>query len=354
MAGLRPRWVTSLKRKPGNGRISPRSAPGRNAGSRSHTPGTLKTLQPYTVLPPFRDPYGHPSESGLNLRPTRGSMEPSTYQGAPVQTTTIGYAQIRPRFGDREANHATIRRMAELGKHADLLVFPELCTSGYDFRDREELASLAEPFKTGPSSQLAKELAIQRRATIVIGYPEDAGDLFFNSCVLAMPDGGMANYRKLHLFSRESRIFAPGDGPPPVIDTPAGRVGLMICLDWLFPEAARVLALAGAQVIAHPSNLVMPHCQKAMVTRSLENGVFSITANRIGTESRTDRSLTFTGASQVIGPRGQRLISAPTDEEHLGLVEIDPATADDKMITEENHLLNDIRVCCEYYGKEGE
>jgi predicted amidohydrolase len=256
----------------------------------------------------------------------------------------VGYAQFRPHFGETEANHATIRRMAEVGKHADLLVFPELCTSGYDFRDRDELASLAEPFETGPTSQLAKALAVQRRTTIVIGYPEQAGDQLFNSCVLALPDGSMTNYRKLHLFSRESRIFAPGDAAPPVIETPAGTVGLMICLDWLFPEAARVLALAGTQIIAHPSNLVLPHCQKAMVTRSLENGVYSITANRIGTESRTDRSLTFTGASQVIGPRGERLISAPSDEEHVGLVEIDPARADDKMITEENHLLEDRRL----------
>jgi predicted amidohydrolase len=260
-----------------------------------------------------------------------------------VQNKTMGYAQFAPEFGDREDNHTIIRRMAEEGKAADLLVFPELCTSGYDFRDQVELASLAEPFETGPTSLLAKELANSHQTTLVIGYPEAAGDVYYNSCVLAAPDGTTANYRKLHLFSRESKIFAPGDAPPPVIDTPAGRVGLMICLDWLFPEAARILALGGAQILAHPSNLVLPHCQQAMVTRSLENGVFSITANRIGTEARTDRSLTFTGDSQVLDNRGRMLVSAPTDAEHLGLVEVDPARADDKMITEENHLLEDRR-----------
>lgn len=266
-------------------------------------------------------------------------------------TKTIGYAQFEPRFGNRMANYAAIKHLAEEGKAADLLVFPELCVSGYDFRDREELASLAEPFEQGPTSLVSKELAETHQTTIVIGYPESAGTHIYNSCVLATPDGTLANYRKPHLFSRESRIFTPGDAPPPVIDTPAGKVGLMICLDWLFPEAARILALNGAQIIAHPSNLVLPHCQQAMVTRSLENGVFSITANRIGTEERTDRSLTFTGASQVLGPRGERLASAPTDAEHLGLAEVDVAKADDKMITEENHLLGDRRP--ELYGRLG-
>lgn len=256
---------------------------------------------------------------------------------------TVGYSQFEPVFGKPKTNHATIRRMADEGKAADLLVFPELCTSGYDFIDRDELASLAEPFPTGPTSLLARELAAEYKTTLVIGYPESAGGLFYNSCVLASPDGTLANYRKLHLFSRESKIFAPGDAHPPVIDTSAGKVGLMICLDWLFPEAARILALGGAQILAHPSNLILPHCQKAMVTRSIENGVFSITANRIGTEARTDRSLTFTGASQVLDNRGRMLVSAPTDAEHLGLIEVDPARADDKMITEENHLLEDRR-----------
>ncbi len=261
-----------------------------------------------------------------------------------VMIKTIGYAQFSPVFGDREASHAIIRLMAEQAKNADLLVYPELCSSGYDFRDRDELATMAEPVETGPTSQLARELAETFETTIVIGYPEQAGDQFYNSCLLATPDGSLTNYRKLHLFSRESRIFTPGDAPPPVVSTPAGRVGLMICLDWLFPEVARHLALAGAQIIAHPSNLVLSHCQQVMFARSMENGVFSITANRWGTEARTDRTLTFTGASQVLDNRGRQLVSAPADVRHLGLVCANVELADNKMITENNHLLDDRRT----------
>jgi predicted amidohydrolase len=159
--------------------------------------------------------------------------------------------------------------------------------------------------------------------------------------MLATPDGELHNYRKIHLFSRETELFERGDAPPPVINTPAGRVGLMICFDWFFPETARLLALAGAQIIAHPSNLVLQFCQKAMYARSVENRVFTITANRVGAEERVGRRLVFTGASQVLDPKGNTLVSASDDGNHAGLCTIDPSTADDKQVTPHNHLFRD-------------
>ncbi|MBD3167349.1 beta-ureidopropionase, partial [bacterium] len=108
--------------------------------------------------------------------------------------------------------------------------------------------------------------------------------------------------------------------------------------DWVYPETARLLAMEGAQIIAHPSNLVLQYCQQAMFARSVENRVFTITSNRIGTEDRAERVLTFTGASQVMNPRGERLIDAPTDSEHIGLAKVNPFDADDKKMTDYNHL----------------
>ena len=257
---------------------------------------------------------------------------------------TVGYAQMRPEFGHYEANRATLERMAAEGCRADLLVFPELALTGYDFKDAAEARAMAEAFGEGPTAETLKALAQRHQTSIVLGYPEETPENTFNSCLLALPDGRLFNYRKIHLFSRETRLFTPGDAPPPVIDTPAGRVGLMICFDWIFPETARSLALAGAQIIAHPSNLVLDYCQRAMYARSVENRVFTITANRIGSEDRAGRSLTFTGASQVLGPTGTRLVNGPETEEHLGLADVDPADADDKAITEYNDLLDDRRT----------
>lgn len=261
---------------------------------------------------------------------------------------TIGYAQFLLAFGDREANLKSVERLATSAAAADLLVFPELATTGYEFKDAQEVRKWAEPLGDGQTSALMLKLAAAHQTTLVIGYPELAGDKIYNAGMLATPEGGLHGYRKIHFFSREKVLFSPGDAPPPVIETPAGRVGLMICFDWFYPETARLLALRGAQIIAHPSNLVLPYCQRAMYARSVENRVYSITANRIGAEDRAGRKLTFTGGSQVLDIKGNVLVQAPTDQEHVGLVEIDPTLADDKRINEYNDLLNDRRA--ELYG----
>ena len=253
------------------------------------------------------------------------------------------YLQYEVAFGDWSANAATIRRLLADAPDFDLLVLPELAFSGYDFRDRDELEALAEPFHDGPTATFLRELARERNTVIVAGYAERASEGCYNSAMLVCPDGAAHNYRKIHLFNREQDVFLPGDAPPAVINTPAGRIGMMICFDWFFPETARSLALQGAQVIAHPSNLVLPWCQRAMFARSIENAVFSITANRIGTEARTDRTLTFTGASQILNTKGEALVSAPTDCEAFGIATLDPTQADCKDIAGRNDLFADRR-----------
>lgn len=261
---------------------------------------------------------------------------------------TIGFAQYHIRFGEYDRNVDTITRLAAKASDADLLVFPELGLTGYEFLDRGEVERYAEPFDAGPTSELLRRLAKKHQTTLVLGYPEYTTKGCFNSAMIAQPDGVLTNYRKLHLFSRETELFKPGDAEPPVVETPAGRVGLMICFDWFFPETARILALKGAQIIVHPSNLVLDYCQRAMYCRCVENAVFIVTANRIGTENRAGRSLTFTGASQILDVEGATLAAASADEESVQVVDIDPGRADEKGITEYNDRLRDRRV--ELYG----
>src|SRR5690606_7868619 len=100
----------------------------------------------------------------------------------------------------------------------------------------------------------------------------------------------------------------------------------------------------GAQILAHPSNLVLAFCQRAMFARCVENRVFAITANRIGTESIAGRTLTFTGASQVLDIEGNVLVSAPIDAEQVAFAEFDPSRADNKQVTAHNNLFTDRRV----------
>jgi predicted amidohydrolase len=178
----------------------------------------------------------------------------------------------------------------------------------------------------------------------VFGLAEKDGNELYNSAVLIGPEGYIGKYRKIHLFAEEKEFFQPGNMGLKVFDIGLARIGIMICFDWQFPESARVLTLMGADIICHPSNLVLPYCQKAMVTRSLENGVFTATANRIGTESRGGKDpLVFTGCSQILDNKGKTITSLGEEEVGFSVVEIDVHEARDKKVTLQNDRMGDRR-----------
>jgi predicted amidohydrolase len=253
-----------------------------------------------------------------------------------------GILQFRPQKGDVDANLKTIRRFLVRRKF-DLAVIPELATTGYNFSRREEIRALAED-RRGKSFAFMAELAAKTDGAIVWGMIEKSGRKIYNSAVLTTPEGDHHVYRKTHLFFREKLLFDPGNTGFRVFTWRKVRIGLMICFDWIFPEAARSLALAGSQIICHPSNLVMHYCQDAMVTRSLENAVYCITTNRVGTEKIPEVSLTFTGRSQMTDPKGNRLIRFGKTEEGFMAVKITPETSDIKSMNRYNDVLADRRV----------
>ncbi len=255
----------------------------------------------------------------------------------------IGYFQFKPVFGSPYKNRDIIAAALE-GLDADLIVLPELAFTGYSMTDRTSVMDLAETPGDSPSIKMLTGLCRSGHYHIVAGFSERAGEKLYNSAVLVGPDGLVAVYRKIHLFGFEAELFDPGPDAPAVYDIGGLRVGMMVCFDWFFPETSRLLALAGADVIAHPSNLVLDWCQKSMVTRCLENNLFAVTANRYGSETRNGKELTFTGGSQITAPRGIILSSAPADLDEVFIIEIDVEKARDKKITAVNHLLNDRRV----------
>jgi len=207
---------------------------------------------------------------------------------------------------------------------------------------------VAEAVPSGPTCARLGRAARESDSAIVFGIAERAGDGIYNSAVLLAPDGAAVCYRKAHLFDTETLVF-DRSGESPRLGTIAGaRIGLMICFDWRFPEMARLLALEGADLIAHPSNLVHPYCQDAMITRSLENRVYSITSSRTGSERLGGLEITFAGRSQIVSPHGERLTQADSSEECVRTVEIDPALARDKRVTARNDLFDDRRV--DLYG----
>ncbi len=254
----------------------------------------------------------------------------------------VGYYQFHPEFGLPKQNLEKVQDSLN-AVEADIIVLPELAFTGYYFEDRLELFELAEDISDSPTLKGLTKLCRVSDFHIVTGFAERYKEKIYNSALVVGPSGLVHCYRKLHLFNTEKEYFDPGDTPLSTIEIHAANVGVMICFDWVFPEVARTLALLGADMLCHPSNLVLTYCQQTMRTRSLENSVYTITANRIGTEKRPRGELTFTGQSQIVGPKGEVLESSRADEAAIIVREIDISAARDKRITEKNDLFQDRR-----------
>jgi len=258
----------------------------------------------------------------------------------------IGYVQFAPVLGDLEANLSKIERLLAAVPAADLLVLPELCSTGYGFTAAAQARDLSEEISRSRLVKLLERICANGNIHVVAGIDERDGNRLYNTSVLVGPKGHIGKYRKLHLFMNEKDIFTPGDAEPPIFDIGICKLGMLICFDWIFPEIWRVLALKGADLICHPSNLVLPgFCQRAIPVHALVNRFYVVTANRIGTEG----DLTFTGMSTIADPKGNVLAQASSDREEIGIAEMDLALARDKMMTPRNHVLNDRRP--EFYSR---
>lgn len=257
----------------------------------------------------------------------------------------VAVVQTRPVFGRvRDNVEAAVRKVQGLKVEGGVVVLPELFSTGYQFTSRDEAMEYAEDARSGYTARRLVAAAKKSSVHVVAGIAERAGGKVYNSSVLAGPEGVVGVYRKAHLFWNEKNIFTRGNTRFRVHDAGGVKLGMMICYDWLYPEAARTLALKGAHVICHPSNLVLPHCPQAMITRCLENRVYAATANRVGVEERIKGTrLKFIGSSQVVAPDGRVLVRASKDRVEARVVEIDTAQAVAKDVTPENRLFEDRR-----------
>jgi predicted amidohydrolase len=252
----------------------------------------------------------------------------------------IGFLQFSPKLGDVQGTIRAIERLLDRCDGTDILVLPELCNSGYNFTSYEQAWDTSESIERSPFIEYLESKCRLLNMHIVSGLNERDSEVLYNSAVLIGPNGYIGTYRKLHLFMNEKDFFQPGNIGLPVFDIGTCTVGMLVCFDWIFPEVWRIMALKGADLICHPSNLVLPgFAQRAIPIHALINRVYVVTANRIGTEG----DLTFTGSSTIADPKGEVLAHASQAQEELIISEFDIALARDKMITQRNHLFDDRR-----------
>jgi predicted amidohydrolase len=244
----------------------------------------------------------------------------------------VAVAQIDPKLAEPARNlEVCIARLEDASAAgAELLVLPECAIPGYVFDSLEEALPFAEEIP-GPSTEVLTAACARLGIHAVCGLLERHGDGVRNAAVLVGPDGLIGAYRKTHLpFLGVDRFVTPGDELP-VFDTPLGRIGIEICYDLRFPEVTRTLALAGADIVALPTNwptAARANAELLVPARAYENCVYVLVSNRVGRE----RTAEFCGRSQIVDPAGTRLAETDATSEELLVAEVDVELARDKSI----------------------
>jgi predicted amidohydrolase len=257
-------------------------------------------------------------------------------------TLTVGEVER-----NREACRRAIAEAAELG--AQIVVLPELANSGYVFKDRSEARACAEPLD-GPTVTEWISLARKHGLVIVGGVCEsdESAGLIFNSAVIVDGGGLRAVYRKAHLWDREQLVFEPGREPPPVVDTPHGRLSVVVCYDLEFPEWVRLAALGGVELLCAPTN--WPREPRPDGERPVEvvrvqadasmNRIFIAACDRAGTE----RGVEWVNGTVIVGPDGFPLAGpVGRDETATVIARCRLSDAQSKRVSERNDVLEDRR-----------
>jgi predicted amidohydrolase len=245
-----------------------------------------------------------------------------------MTTVRVAACQIDPTLGEVERNLDRIERAltdaAQAG--AALVVLPEAAVTGYAFASLEEALLVARQASAIAEDRLA-ELAAEREVTVICGTLEAEGDEVYNTALLLARDGRRFRYRKMHLpYLGIDRFATPGPDTPSVVEVDGVRIGVLICYDLRFPEAARNTALEGADLFALPTNWpvgVEFHPGLFAPARAAENHCYLLAADRVGTE----RGTTFIGRSMLVDYDGKVLARASDSDEELLLGDIDPEAA---------------------------
>ena len=255
-------------------------------------------------------------------------------------TMKLAFAQTRALSADQDGLDAASRAVAEAASlGADVVVLPELFRWAYPAQEMTPSGFDRAEAIPGPTSDACAALASEHGVVLVASvFEERAPGLGFNTALVFERDGSLAGtYRKTHIpddpLYYEKFYFTPGDGPLAPIDTSAGRLGVLICWDQWFPEAARAMALSGADVLVYPTAIgridaegsaeharQLDAWQTVQRGHAIANGLPLVAVNRVGREGDLD----FWGHSFAVGPQGEWLAQLG-EETSVALVDLDPA-----------------------------
>ena len=257
--------------------------------------------------------------------------------------------QLAPRFGDLAANQRLVVDTIAAAD-ADVLVLPELVTSGYVFGSVAEVDACAITSSDGRFAEWSA--AIRGTAVVIAGFAERGGDgRFYNSAVVLDAAGVLAVYRKAHLWDREKLFFTPGSQPPPVVATRFGRIGVLVCYDLEFPEFTRRLALDGADLIAAPMNWPRPELPAGQANPLVVIAQATARINHLAVaccdRTGSERGQDWNEGTVVVDQDGW-VVGRAADDRHTAVADVDLTASRDKRTGPRNHVFDDRRV--DLYG----
>lgn len=243
-------------------------------------------------------------------------------------TIRVAACQIDPQLGEVDRNLEHIERVVAEAATAGarLVVLPEAAVTGYVFENLDEALTVAQRAVAVAEQRLA-DAAVGAGVALIVGTLEAEAREVFNTALIFTGDGRRFRYRKMHLpYLGVDRFATPGPDAPEVYDLAGMRVGVLICYDLRFPEAARICALEGADLVALPTNWpvgVEFHPGIFAPARAAENHVYLLACDRVGEE----RGTTFIGRSILLDCNGKELAVASDTEEAILFGEVDPDLA---------------------------
>ncbi len=258
----------------------------------------------------------------------------------------VGTLQYDVQYYKQRENLAIIENYLQTN-HLDLLVLPELCTTGILFQYKEDIAAMAEQIPYGETTGTFIKLAITHQTAIIATILEKENETYFVTSVVVDKNGYVGKQRKRHLTKGESGIFSPADRVR-IFEICGIKVGVIICFDVWFPETCRELILQGAQIICHPANIMSATSMDIVRLRAIENNTPIICSNRIGRETKGDIVWSFLGESKIIDSNGNIVAEAGTGEE-LIKHDFDFKNQRKKSLNDCDDLIHEIKLHTDYY-----
>ena len=258
----------------------------------------------------------------------------------------IAAIQITPVLGDVQANlKRGIDFLQKVSHEADLIVFPELWTTGY-YLSKSVFSQLAES-QDGPTIDALREEALKSNTIIISSFAEknSDGQLYISATIIDQKGELLGVVRKSLLWGRENEIFEMGEIKYPIFETTHAKIGILICYEMEFPEPSRLMALEGAEMIICPSVWSVAASRRwdiQLPARALDNTIFILGVNTVGNNS--------CGKSKLVGPMGDVLAEASDSREEVLLRVVDIKSL--YWARDENRYLEDYRTKLTPGGKE--